>query len=462
MRRILAIGATCMLLASGCGFGGSEERTVLVDYSHDEFASAMFANFPGELTVRQGMRVVFKQVWTGEPHTVTGGRLVDEMMSTAGPWIAFFDAFERLLASGADLPNPDDPDDIPASDLFDAAEEADDRAAADGFVEAYEGLLEAGIDLPAIEDAGATRWPDLVDAIDRQSEAIFDGSGIPWAIDETEDGDVYIAQNAGQPCFLREGAPPKDPSEPCTEQDQPVFDGSASYYNSGIIPYEGAGGNTFAVDLSDDIDPGEYWFYCAVHGPGQSTKLKVIASGAEVPSQEAVNRQARKEIAEFAEPMLETYREAREGKFKIDGRQIEPPYGGVVAPVHGIINEFTPKRITTKVGEEVTWRMMGADHSVSFEVPEYFPIMEFAEDGNVRLNPKLEPPAGGSPAIPDEPDDDGVLRIDGGTYDGEGFFSSGLMSSQPYAEYTLRFSEPGTYRYACLLHPPMVGTVEVS
>ena len=32
---------------------------------------------------------------------------------------------------------------------------------------------------------------------------------------------------------------------------------------------------------------------------------------------------------------------------------------------------------------------------------------------------------------------------------------------QGYVEYTMRISEPGTYRYACLLHPPMVGTVVV-
>ncbi len=52
--------------------------------------------------------------------------------------------------------------------------------------------------------------------------------------------------------------------------------------------------------------------------------------------------------------------------------------------------------------------------------------------------------------------------FDGGTYNGEGPWSSGLIGSPPYLEYTMRISEPGTYDYACLIHPPMVGTIEVT
>jgi plastocyanin len=70
--------------------------------------------------------------------------------------------------------------------------------------------------------------------------------------------------------------------------------------------------------------------------------------------------------------------------------------------------------------------------------------------------------AGGSPRPPpvdfvsDEP-----MKIDGGTWDGSGFFSSGLLGSDPFSTYTLRVSKPGRYRYACLIHPDMVGTLVV-
>jgi plastocyanin len=77
------------------------------------------------------------------------------------------------------------------------------------------------------------------------------------------------------------------------------------------------------------------------------------------------------------------------------------------------------------------------------------------------LNERLEAPAGGSPKLP-EPKEGEPMRVDGGTYNGTGFFSSGLISGDPYAEYSLRFSKPGRYRFACLLHPPMVGTLVVT
>ena len=34
-------------------------------------------------------------------------------------------------------------------------------------------------------------------------------------------------------------------------------------------------------------------------------------------------------------------------------------------------------------------------------------------------------------------------------------------SENAYAQYTLRFSKPGTYKYACLVHPAMVGTITI-
>jgi hypothetical protein len=91
----------------------------------------------------------------------------------------------------------------------------------------------------------------------------------------------------------------------------------------------------------------------------------------------------------------------------------------------------------------------------------------FAKNGTVAMNKRLQAPAGGSPQLPEQeqegpPGSGEPVSIDGGTYDGTGFWSSGLFGGQPFAEYTLRFSEAGTYRYACLLHPPMVGTVNVT
>jgi plastocyanin len=298
--------------------------------------------------------------------------------------------------------------------------------------------------------------------VDRESESAFEDLGVPFALDETEDGDFFATQNAGQPCYLSEGGPPEDAETPCrnNQQEQPVFDGNQSYYNSGIIPYEGPAGNTFRVQLAPDIEEGSYFFYCAVHGPNQTTEVRVRPEGSDIPAQAEVSRAARQEIAKFAGPMQETFRDARDGEVDMQGEEVEGPFGGLFVPVFGAINEFLPRTINAKVGERVTWKVMGWDHTISFDVPRYFPIIRFARNGEVSLNPRLYAPAGGHPALPEQ-EGEGIFRIDGGTYDGEGFYSSGVFSGEPYAEYTLRFSRPGRYRYACLLHPPMVGTVVV-
>ena len=49
--------------------------------------------------------------------------------------------------------------------------------------------------------------------------------------------------------------------------------------------------------------------------------------------------------------------------------------------------------------------------------------------------------------------------VDAGTWNGEGFFNSGIMFG---GDFTLSFSEPGTYEYDCLIHPGMQGTVTVT
>ena len=463
--RKLSLGAvTLLLVASSCmNGGGGGARTVLVDYSHDEFASFIIANFPEEISVHPGTELVFRQTWTGEPHTVTGGKLVNELMDKGQPFMDLFSGFEELMATGANLPDPEEDSDATVEEFFEAVDNAENDEAKKRFLDGYNALREQGLDLPDPEDPGDDKVTVLDEEVGPAADEFFENIGLPWALDETEEGQGFVTQNAGQPCYLGRGGPPKDAEDACrdAQQEQPDFDGSHSYYNSGIIPYEGPGGNTYRVRLAEDIDTGSYFFYCAVHGPDQATEVKVVSAGTEVPSQEEVSRAAREEISRMNEPMEEVWNDAEDGKLEMDGETVEGPFSGLTVPVHGSINEFVPKDLSVKVGEEVTWKMMGADHTISFDVPEYFPIIQFADDGKVSLNPRLQDAAGGAPEPPEQ-EGEGIFEIDGGTYDGRGFWSSGLIGAEPYLEYTLRFARPGTYKYACLLHPPMVGTVEVT
>lgn len=482
MRLFTAVMAMA-LFAQGCGGTEDTVRTVLVDFSSDEIASFALLNFPEKVAVRQGDTIRFRQTWTGEPHTVTGGRLVNEGIERGEGWIRFFEAFEGLAGSGAPVPNPDDPGDATVADFANVVKEADAAEERDAFLAAYNDLRREGVPLPDLDNPPDRPFVELVELVEVESAEAFEA--LPFAFNEEDGG---LAQNVSQPCYLREGAPPEDPNEPCAddEQEQPEFDGDYSYYNSGVIPYEGPDGNTFDVQVADDATPGSYVFYCNVHGFGQRTEIEIRPSGAEIPSEGDVARQAREETREIAEELSGIYEDAADDqKMTVPGPEgdeveIEGPFAGLPGGDHSAINEFVPETLRVRAGEPITWKMMGADHTISFNVPRYFPIMEFLDDGTVRINPRLEEPAGGAVGVADEEDEaegetegegegeveeeagGGPIVHDGGEFDGTGFWSSGLIGAEPYLEYTMRITEPGTYSYACLLHPPMVGRIEVT
>ena len=397
--RLWGVAVAGLALAACSSVGAGSVPTVLVDYSHDEFASQFMSFFPKSVEVHAGDTVTFRQTWTGEPHTVTLGTVIGPVLETTVP----------LLDEYGELPEHEVPPEV---------------------MEEYGKAMST---LPPMEN---------------------------------EAGE--IVQGIMQPCVVATGEIPQGDG-PCPDRDLQPFTGTETYYNSGVIPFEGSGQNRFDLRLADTIAPGSYPFFCAIHGPLQSGVLEVVPDDEPVPSPRDIAVRARAEIDEEAGPMEDYFLRARdEGVLVVGGQRHEGNFAGIVTRpqagmVTGQVNEFLPKDVTVPVGEPVTWRMFGA-HSVAFDVPEYFPIVEFADDGTVTYNDAVNEPAGGAPPLPteDEPPPEGPLVVDGGTWDGSGFYSSGTLWSPEHVEFTLRFSEPGTYPYACLIHPPMVGTVRVT
>ena len=411
---VLALAAV-IAACGGSDGSGPQERTIRVDYSHDEFASYFLEYYPRKVTLRPGDTAVFKQTWTGEPHSVTMGTLVDDLVKVVDPYI------ERMK-DGEPLPD-----------------------------EEPEEVREAG-------------------------------EALPWMFGEDLED---VNQLAAQPCYIGTGEMPADVKQPCEERTLPAFKGTETYYNSGFIPYEGRGGNEFRVPLADDIEPGTYYFYCNYHGSIMSGAINVVDRGASIPSQQEVNRQAREEIEQSAAPLRRELEKVKNGELEVP----EPEAGFLRRSGHlrpgtnffrgnlsglyaeesfiGGINEFLPQDIEAEAGEKVTWINLGM-HTISFNVPRYFPIISVEDDGTVVYNPQIAPPAGGAPEPPPpfegEEQSEGPpepVSIDAGTWDGEGFYSSGLIGADPFLEYSITFSRPGSYKYACLIHPPMTGTVVV-
>jgi plastocyanin len=108
------LGLLAALAASGCGSSksksspsaGPQTRTVQVDASSRAFNAAFLSYFPKVVTVHPGDTVAFHENWTGEPHSVTMGTLVEKGLAAAahanpnGPPPAAFAALPVMLPQG--------------------------------------------------------------------------------------------------------------------------------------------------------------------------------------------------------------------------------------------------------------------------------------------------------------------------------------------------------------------------
>ncbi len=269
-------------------------------------------------------------------------------------------------------------------------------------------------------------------------------------------------QVGAQPCFIETGAPPKDV---CTkdQQKQTDFNGKQAYYNSGWL----AADKPFTVKLAADIKPGTYAVMCLVHREAMIAKVTVVDATASAPSPADA---AAKGKAEF-DAKVKALQPAADAVAKLTADKAQ---AGNLSPdvLDGMVNAFGPKDISIPVGGKVTWTVLGP-HTISFNAPEDAKTLRVnAPDGSVHLNPKTaapskgpgqpQPPAGAAPPPPD-PKAPPVL-IQGGTWDGTGFMSSGIIVSfppGPLFQYQLSFSKAGTYQFKCLIHDNMEGTVKV-
>jgi plastocyanin len=378
---MLVVGMALIGLPA-CGGGTDGARTILTDFNYDRFGTSINGYFPRVTEVHPGQKVVFKQAWTGEAHTVSLGALTQPVADIVGPYLR-----------GEKEPPPEG---------------------------APPGLDEAAGALPSLF------------------------------------GEDDANQTAAQPCFLRSGSLPSD-GRPCRRVAQPRFTGREAFYSSGFIPYEGNSGNQFTMQLSDDIKPGDYYYFCLLHGPGMGGFLRVKSRG--TPSQGAVNRQARRELDTVTKELTSAYDDARAKKWDVPpgSPRVDILAGAATRSItFALVNEFFPKTYTATVNEPVTWLIFG--HTVSFKVPKYGPQLRVdSKTHAVNVNKQAYNPVGIS--IPTSGDPDAPAPpFDAGTYDGSRFLSSGVQFGLVY---TITFTKAGTYPYACTIHPRMVGTLVV-
>ncbi|MBV8304767.1 MAG: hypothetical protein JOZ04_11190 [Acidimicrobiia bacterium] len=276
-----------------------------------------------------------------------------------------------------------------------------------------------------------------------------------------------FGQNAAQPCYLPSGAPPSNAATACpkAQQSQPDFDGTQTFYNSGFLPE----GDTFSVKLSPNIKPGAYSYYCLLHGPMMSGTIVVKSKGSSLQPQSAVDNLGNAQRNALAAKALPAYTAAKAGQFPLPGIKNVAGYGDPSTPTVGI-NEFIPATIQAKVGQPVSWTMVGV-HTISFGQAPIEPGKYYsrAPDGSWHLNPAAFAPTGFPPgpapnpnAPPNGPPT--VTPLNGGSYDGTSFKSTGALDSFPpsLVAPSITFTKAGTYAYVCLIHPKMGGVVQVT
>lgn len=287
-------------------------------------------------------------------------------------------------------------------------------------------------------------------------------ASLPVLTPQTSGGDIH--QNAANPCFLAAGSPPSDAeNRPCAQVPQPAFDGTQSYYSSGFLPPDAV----FRVKIAPATKPGTYSYYCSLHGPRMSGSIVVKAKGSSTPSASEVTRQGRAQLDGIVAKLARADAEAKAGRARLAGNLAGLDLPGVPG---AFISQYYPAAIHTGIGQKVTWTFIGV-HTVSFGVPaDANTVFVRPPEGGLRINPKAALPAGGpgEESLPESataaPAGAPPQIIDGGTYAGNGFKSSGVVESFPdpgLAGYSLTFTKAGTYPYLCTIHPGMGGVVFV-
>lgn len=267
-------------------------------------------------------------------------------------------------------------------------------------------------------------------------------------------------QATAQPCFLAAGDPPGPGATPCPQKAQPEFTGTETMFNSGWLPDQA----TFSVKLSSGVAPGTYRYMCALHRSGMQGKIVVVAPGQPVPSAASVKAAGDAQLQKDVDALTPAVTAANGGSASRAAAGV-----GSQTTHEAEATVFAPKDISIPVGGSVTWTALGF-HTITFNAPESLHVfISKAPDGSVHVNPASLVPAGG-PGAPQGPPPSPAptpggppVVIDAGSWDGSGLHSSGALASRPPSllAYKLTFSTAGTYKYVCLIHPDMEGTIKV-
>lgn len=259
-------------------------------------------------------------------------------------------------------------------------------------------------------------------------------------------------QAAAQPCVVA-GKATIPTTGACLLHELGTYDGSQQLATSGWLGDR----QSWSVRFAESTPPGTYRFLCQVHGPDMSGSVQVVDNGTEVKDPDAV-------LAEGKAAREASLQRVQPGFSLLRSGTSEHPLAGSGDPSAGdaFITAFGPRGLTVPVGGSLSWTVIGT-HSIAFKAPpDAIGLRRDADDGTAHISAAATVPAGGpgaGPAMQQPPP-----IIDGGSWDGSGFRSSGIIFGPPPphpSQFRLRFTRAGTYDLVCTVHVGMTGTVTV-
>jgi plastocyanin len=201
---------------------------------------------------------------------------------------------------------------------------------------------------------------------------------------------------------------------------------------------------------------GTFRFLCLVHR-GMSAVVRVVPRERAIASAAAVRARARAQLRSAV-------RRAARLEQVTPGR-LTVLAGHDAGPVAWM--RFFPQHLRVRAGQTVTFRIDSKREAHTFT---FGPESYTGEIERTLIEP--QPRAGGAPtlifnplgAYASEPPGSGLTYT--GTNHGNRFLNSGLLDTDPHtpnpARVRIRFTQPGTYHYECVIHPDMDGTIRVT
>jgi plastocyanin len=260
-------------------------------------------------------------------------------------------------------------------------------------------------------------------------------------------------QAAAQPCVVTGKAtiPTRDA---CPDQELKTYDGTPQLATSGWLGPD----QDWSVTFAKSTKAGTYRFLCQVHGPDMSGSVQVVSADTAIKNPAAVS-------AEGQTGRDAALQRVRSGFALLSSATAAHPLAGSGDPgaPEALVAAFGPRNLKVPVGGSLSWTVIGT-HSIAFNAPtDAIGLRRKGDGGSVHLSEQAEMPAGGPGAGPGVPQPPSV--IDGGSWNGVGFRSSGIIFGPPpphTTQFRLRFTKAGTYDFVCTVHVGMSGTVRVT